>query len=262
MPEVSFVLPALNEGRGVGSVIDRIPVNDLVQKGYDVNVWLVDGHSTDQTVAVGRDRGARVFTQDGRGKGRGMSQAFSFIKSDYVIMLDADNTYDPRDALAMMPLLEDGHDVVMGSRILGGPCDEAMSLKHLLGNKLLSGFASVLYGKRTSDLCTGFWGFKGRVLSKLPIDAKGFELEAQLFSRCARYGFVIGEVPISYGCRSGDVTKLRSLSSGMNIFYALFRERFKSKRKIEAGASAPVVLRTSAFHAGLRTVDRKVDTDH
>jgi len=262
MPEVSFVLPALNEGRGVGSVIDRIPVNDLVQKGYDVNVWLVDGHSTDQTVAVARDRGARVIMQDGRGKGRGMSQAFGQIKSDYVIMLDADNTYDPRDSLAMMPLLEDGHDVVMGSRMLGDPCDEAMSFRHMLGNKLLSGFASALYGKHTSDLCTGFWGFKGRVLRNLPIDAKGFELEAQLFSRCARYGLVIGEVPISYGCRSGDVTKLRSLSSGANILFALFRERFKSKRRIEAGTSTPAGLRTSAFRAGLHTIDGKVDTDH
>lgn len=262
MPEVSFVLPALNEGRGVGNVIDRIPVSDLVQKGYDVNVWLVDGHSTDQTVAVARDRGARILTQDGRGKGRGMSQAFGLIKSDYVIMLDADNTYDPRDALAMMPLLEDGHDVVMGSRIRGSPSDEAMTLKHLLGNKLLSGFASVLYGKRTSDLCTGFWGFKGRVLRNLPIDAKGFELEAQLFSRCARYGFVIGEVPISYGCRAGDETKLRSFSSGMNILYALFRERFISKRKVEAGTGTPAGLRTSGYRSGLRTLDRKIDTDH
>ena len=236
MPEVSFILPALNEGRGIGKVIDRIPVRDLMTRGYEVNVWLLDGHSTDQTVTVARSRGARVFVQEGRGKGRAVSQALNHIRSDYVIMLDADNTYDPKDAIPMMTLLEDGHDVVMGSRLNGLLGTNSMTLKNLVGNRLLSTTASVLYARRVSDLCTGFWGFKGRVLRRLPIDAKGFELEAQLFSRCARSGFVIGEVPISYGCRSGDVTKLRAITSGMVILFSLFRERFRSKRSLKSGA--------------------------
>lgn len=265
MPEVSFILPALNEGRGIGKVIDRIPVQDLTVRGYDVNVWLLDGRSTDQTVAVARSRGARVFVQEGKGKGRAVSQALNHIRSDYVIMLDADNTYDPKDAIPMMTLLEDGHDVVMGSRLNGVLDAESMTRKNLVGNKLLSAAASVLYARRVTDLCTGFWGFKGRVLRKLPIDAKGFELEAQLFSRCARSGFVIGEIPISYGCRSGDATKLRSLTSGMAILFALFRERFKSKRSLKSGAADQRMgLNTSVFcpRAELRCPDGKADTDH
>ncbi len=238
MAEVSFVLPALNEGRGIGNVLDRIPVTDLERRGYRVNVWVLDGRSTDRTVEVARAKGANVLLQKGRGKGRAVTQAFRTIRSDYVFMLDADNTYDPVDTLRMMPLLEDGHDVVMGSRLEGSMHEDAMTRTNLLGNRLISSAASLLYGHPVSDLCTGFWGFKGRVLRDLTLEAKGFELEAQLFSRCVRSKLVIGEVPISYGCRNGDQTKLRGLSSGAKIFWTLFRERMRPLRKTFSSKSS------------------------
>lgn len=227
MAEISFVLPALNEGRGIGNVLDRIPMGDLERRGYKVNVWVLDGKSTDRTVEVARSKGASVMLQRGRGKGRAVSQAFDFLRSDLVIMLDADNTYDPRDVMPMLPLLEDGHDVVMGSRMLGQMQVDAMTSRNRLGNRLISSAASVMYGQRVSDLCTGFWGFKGHVLRDLTIDARGFELEAQLFSRCMRSKYVVGEVPISYGRRSEDETKLRSFSAGARILWTLIAERMR-----------------------------------
>lgn len=227
MAEISFVLPALNEGHGIGSVIDRIPKGDLERRGYKVNVWVLDGRSTDRTVDVAKSRGANIMLQDGRGKGRAVAQAFDFLRSDLVIMLDADNTYDPRDVMPMLPLLEDGHDVVMGSRLRGQMDVDAMTDRNRIGNKLISSAASAMYGKQVSDLCTGFWGFKGQVLRDLVIDAKGFELEAQMFSRCVRSKYVIGEVPISYGRRNGDETKLRSYSAGAKILWTLIAERIR-----------------------------------
>lgn len=237
MAEITFVLPALNEGRGIGNVLDRIPVSEFERMGYRVNVWVLDGRSTDRTVEVARAKGAKIMLQQGRGKGRAVSQAFRTIRSDYVFMLDADNTYDPNDTLKMMPLLEDGHDVVMGSRLEGTIGADAMTKRNKLGNRLISSAASILFGHQVSDLCTGFWGFKGRVLRDLTIEARGFELEAQLFSRCVRSNLVIGEVPISYGCRNGDPTKLRSFSSGAKIFWTLFWERMKPSRSGRMHAS-------------------------
>jgi dolichol-phosphate mannosyltransferase len=250
MAEVSFVLPALNEGKSIGAVLDRIPVHELGRRGHRVQVWVLDGRSTDHTVQVALEKGARIFRQSGRGKGNAVSEAFSVLKTDYVIMLDADNTYDPRDMLPMMELLEDGHDVVMGSRMRGRLQEGAISLKNMLGNKLLTTTASVLYRKRVSDLCTGFWGFKGHVLGDLGIDAKGFELEAQMFSRCAKSKFVVGEVPISYGCRDGDETKLDSMSAGMRIFWTLFWERLRPRWLLRgqrrASAAAPGLAQTNS----------------
>jgi dolichol-phosphate mannosyltransferase len=222
---ISFILPALNEGNSIEQVIHKIPRKELEHRGYGVSVWVLDGKSKDKTVAIARKNGAKIYLQTGSGKGNAVSEVFSFLKSDYVVMLDADNTYDPRDILPMMPLLENGHHIVMGSRMRGDMTPGAMSSKNRLGNQMLSRAAGILYGKRVSDLCTGFWGFKGSVISKLGIDAQGFELEAQLFSRASKLGLTIGEVPIRYGTRCGDETKLSGMSSGARIFWTLVRER-------------------------------------
>lgn len=227
MSEIAVLLPALNEGRGIGRVLERIPVEELRQLGHDVQVWVLDGRSTDRTVEVARLKGAHVFFQDGKGKGRAVSQALGFVHSDYVVMLDADNTYDPRDILPMLPLLENGHDVVMGSRMRGSMCDGAMSDKNRAGNRLISSTASVLFRRKVTDLCTGFWGFKGEALRRIVIDARGFELEAQLFSRSVKSKLRVVEIPIAYGCRSGDETKLRSFSAGARILWTLISERLR-----------------------------------
>lgn len=225
MKKVSFILPALNEGNSIERVIHRIPRKELENRGYGVSVWVLDGKSTDNTVDVAKENGANIYLQTGEGKGNAVSEVFGFLDSDYVVMLDADNTYDPRDVMPMMHFLENGHHIVMGSRMRGDMMDGAMSRKNLVGNVMLSTVAGMLYRRRVSDVCTGFWGFKGSVLRKLGIDAQGFELEAQLFSRASKLGLTIGEVPINYGTRHGDVTKLSGISSGVRIFWTLVRER-------------------------------------
>lgn len=246
MPEILFILPALNEERGVGNVLDRIPSSELQRRGYHVKVWVLDGRSEDRTAEVAKEKGAKVLIQEGRGKGRAVSQAFDFIHSDFVIMLDADNTYNPRDVLPMMSLLENGHDVVMGSRLQGSMHEGAMTKRNRLGNVMLSSIASILFRRFVSDLCTGFWGFKGSALRKITVDARGFELEAQMFSRCAKSGLVIGEVPINYGCRNGDGTKLRSFSAGARILLTLLTERFGREREAVRGAEAAPALSAEA----------------
>src|SRR5207247_2179798 len=76
---VVIFLPALNEERAIGKVLDRIPRAQLEAAGYTVSIWLVDGNSTDRTLEVGRKNGASVFIQAGRGKGNGMRPAFDHL---------------------------------------------------------------------------------------------------------------------------------------------------------------------------------------
>ena len=78
-----------------------------------------------------------------------------------------------------------------------------MSRTNKLGNKLLSLAASLLFMKRTTDLCTGFWGFRSRSLEKLPLSAKGFNLEAELFSSVNKFQMKTIEIPINYASREG-----------------------------------------------------------
>jgi dolichol-phosphate mannosyltransferase len=85
--------------------------------------------------------------------------------------------------------------------------------------------ASILYGTRISDLCTGCWGFRGAVVKDLRLDAIGFELEANLFTQVARKGYRIAEVPINYRPRPTP-PKLHSLRDGFKIGKTLIRKRF------------------------------------
>jgi hypothetical protein len=96
----------------------------------------------------------------------------------------------------------------MGSRLTGRIDKGAITTTNLLGNFMLTGLANVLYGSRISDLCTGFWGFRGYVTEHIQIYAAGFDLEANIFSECIRQGFTIGEVPVHYRVRT-DSSKLK-----------------------------------------------------
>src|SRR6266571_3618386 len=77
--QVVVLLPALNEGPAIGAVMDRIPIDRMRIRGYDVRVWVVDGQSTDATMDIARERGASTFVQSGTGKGNGVRQALAEI---------------------------------------------------------------------------------------------------------------------------------------------------------------------------------------
>lgn len=224
--EVSIVLPALNEEKTIGRVIDEIPREDMERRGYRVEILVVDNASTDKTREVAEQRGARVITEPGRGKGRAMRTGFESAGGDFVFMLDADYTYPATYVPQMLDVLEGGYDVVTGSRLKGQREQGAMRRLNLVGNRLLAFLANVLYGTRISDLCTGYWGFSRQVIEGLELDATGFELEANLFVEIARKGYRIAEVPITYRKRPTPA-KLRSLRAGFRIGRTLIGKRFR-----------------------------------
>jgi len=218
MKTVSIVIPTLNEAEGIAGVIGSIPRERLEGEGYTVDVVVVDGYSTDGTAEAARAAGARVLMDGRRGKGMAIDTAFKKIKADYLVMLDGDNTYPA----GQIPQILDGlkrYDVVLGSRLSGRIDRGAITPVNLLGNYMLTGLANVLYGARISDLCTGYWGFRGHVAGQIQIYAAGFDLEANIFSECVRNGFTIGEVPVHYRVRT-DSSKLKP-SDGILIAESL-----------------------------------------
>ena len=146
-----------------------------------------------------------------------------------MIMLDSDATYYPEDIPRFIMELESS-EVVWGSRLRGEIEEGAMSRTNKLGNKLLSFAASILFMKRTTDLCTGFWGFKVRSLKKLPLSAKGFNLEAELFGSVNKYQMKTKEIAIDYAHREGE-SNLRWYSDGPRIFLTTIKKRFEYTRR-------------------------------
>lgn len=220
-----MVFPALNEEETIGKVIDEVPVGEIEAMGYSVEIVVVDNASTDRTADIAAAKGARVISEPKRGKGRAIRTAFAQADADFIFMLDADYTYPSVHIPQMLKLLESGCDVVLGSRLKGKRDPGSIKRFNLVGNYLLSFMASVLYMKRVSDLCTGFWGFRREAIKSLVIDAAGFELEANMLSQVARRGYRTGEVPIGYR-RRATPSKLGSVRAGFRIGRTLLRKRF------------------------------------
>ncbi|MDW5563174.1 MAG: glycosyltransferase family 2 protein [Methanomassiliicoccus sp.] len=252
--KIVVMIPALNEERSIGKVIDDIPRKELMSKGFEVRVVVVDGQSTDRTLAIAREKGAYVLVQKGKGKGLGVRQAIalcdprevvpkvlaltgglcakfsdlaSMLDAKYMIMIDADGTYPPRYIPDVISALEGGADVVMGSRFKGNIAEGAMTPLNHFGNIVLSDVATLLYQHPCTDLCTGMWGFNAHALRTLELDSKHFELEAEMFAESVKKGLKLEEIAINYLPRAGE-TKLVPLKAGVTIMTKLMERRFWS----------------------------------
>jgi dolichol-phosphate hexosyltransferase len=225
--KISVIIPTLNEESSIGKVIDEIPRQDLQKSGYTLDIIVVDGISTDQTVQIAQEKGARVIMETRRGKGRAIRTAFEADDSDYVFMLDGDFTYSATYIPAMLKMLQK-FPVVIGSRLKGKREKGALRTVNFFGNHLLTFLANILFGTHVSDLCTGYWGFRKEVIQNLNLTTNGFQLEAELLIQIARKGYRVGEVPILYRRRAGKA-KLNGLKDGLYIGRFLFSKRFRQR---------------------------------
>ncbi|HVG37130.1 MAG TPA: glycosyltransferase family 2 protein [Thermoplasmata archaeon] len=226
LASVSILLPALNEEDGVADVLNRIPRLTLQQKGYAYSVHLLDGGSTDRTRVVAKKLGAEIFVQSGNGKGSAFREFVPKIRGQFAVLLDSDGTYPPEIIPELVGKLGPETPVVLGSRLRGSIGVGAMSMANRVGNRMLSWFASFLFGTPISDVCSGMWGFDSNRLKSLDLTAIGFELEADLFAECALKGIPITEVPIRYDRRIGE--KKLHLREGLRIALALLKKRLGS----------------------------------
>ena len=229
-----ILLPALNEESGIRETIRSIPTDAVKKLGFDCRVLVVDGRSTDSTVEISREEGAEILIQNGpRGKGAGVREAFSFFQNnaengDLVCMMDADGTY-PTSLLPEIFGLLSECDVVMGSRLRGRISKGSMSKINYLGNSFLSIFASLVNLKRTTDVCTGIWGFRHEILPSITPISNGFSVEAEMFSRACRNKLILKEIPANYSNRNGH-SHLIWYRDGPQIFLSLLKLRFQKIR--------------------------------
>lgn len=225
MKDVTFLLPAYNEEKSIGVLLE-----DLKELYPDSRILVVDNNSTDATSQISKDAGADVIYEKKQGKAHAIKKGFENIDSKFVVMMDSDNTYDPADAKKLVnELVVNKNDLVMGSRLKGELEDGAITKFNMIGNSILSFTVSILYSK-ISDVCTGYWVFKKEVIDYLldvGIDSNNFELEAEMFIKISRGKFKISELPIKYRCR-GDASKLHSVKDGWRIFKTLWLYKLKS----------------------------------
>ncbi|MFP4116572.1 MAG: glycosyltransferase family 2 protein [Candidatus Aenigmatarchaeota archaeon] len=215
----AVLLPTLNEEEAIGEVLERIHDVD----GYDLEPVVIDGLSTDATVKIAKEKGARVLMVREKGKGIAFRAAVGHIIDDYdrFVMLDADMTYPPKYIPRFLELLENC-DVVRGVRDMD---EENMLLSHHLGNSLFSITATLLY-RKTEDLCTGYLGFTQEALRSLELIARGFEIEANIFAQVCKKELNVMEVWVDYDQRRGE-SNLSGTRDAPKILLMLLKERIR-----------------------------------
>jgi len=249
-PTISVIVPAMNEAANLPHVLPRIPADVL-------EVILVDGDSTDDTVAVARSvlPGVRIVKQHGRGKGAALRTGFAAARGDIIVMLDADGSTAPEEIPSFVRALTDGADFAKGSRFLAGAGTADMQLYRKLGNAAFVAMVRLLFGGRYTDLCYGYNAFWRQVVPQLGLDGNGFEIETMMNVRALKIGLRIVEIPSFESQRIHGESNLHTIPDGLRVLRTIVRERFSGGVRAVAPmpssiAMLPVTRAAVAIAAG------------
>ena len=239
---VSAVIPTLNEAANLPHVFARLP--EIVDE-----VLVVDGHSTDDTIAVAHRLrpDVRVVVQGGSGKGNALRCGFEAARGDIIVMLDADGSTDPAEIPRFLAPLLAGADFAKGSRFAGGGASADITPIRRLGNSFLNGVVNVLFGTSYTDLCYGYNAFWARALSAINVDCDGFEVETLINVRVAKAGLKVVEVPSVERERLHGESKLNPVRDGLRVLRTIVRERTRGTvHAVDAIAFEEITMSVSA----------------
>jgi hypothetical protein len=210
---VSVVIPCLDEAESVGDCV-RAAASTFQDANIEGEVVVVDNGSRDGSGGIASRAGARVIHEPRRGYGSAYLAGFRAARGRYLVMADADGTYDLSDVPRFLSELEAGADVVVGSRLQGTIHEHAMPWLHRrIGNPALTAVLNRFFGTGVTDAHCGMRAFRRDLLERLNLQATGMELASEHLIRAAKLGLDIREIPIDYGPRVGE-SKLDSLSDG------------------------------------------------
>ncbi|MGX2998086.1 glycosyltransferase family 2 protein [Streptomyces sp. JNUCC 64] len=219
-PRVSVVIPAMNEAENLPHVFASLPhwIHEVV---------LVDGNSTDDTVAVARRLRAdvTVVPQTGRGKGDALIAGFGACTGEIIVMVDADGSADGREIVSYVSALVSGADFAKGSRFANGGGTDDMTPVRRLGNRVLCAAVNAKFGARYTDLCYGYNAFWRHCLDEIDLDCTGFEVETLMNIRVVKAGLRVQEIPSHEYLRLHGASNLRAVRDGLRVLRVILRER-------------------------------------
>lgn len=228
-PDVSVIVPALNEEATIGEVVER-----LLALPVSVQVIVVDDGSTDRTAAVltpYEDRILVLRNERPSGKGSAIRQALPHVRGKAVIIQDADLEYAPEQIPEIVrPILEGTSDVVYGSRFTRG-FPEGMALPNKVVNVLLAWTVRLLFFRRVTDEATCYKAFRREVLLDMNLSCRRFEFCPEVTAKAIRMKKDILEVPIDYEPRSKAAGKKIRWTDAPDAFWTLLKWRFRSWKK-------------------------------
>lgn len=218
---VQAIIPTLNEENTIGEIIQQT-------EDYVDDVLIIDGRSYDNTMKIVKENGIKFLTQDGKGKGQALRQAFDNASGDIIIILDADGSMLPKEIPRYLKEIALGADVVKGSRFMPGGGSDDLSFIRKIGNSFFVKLVNVLYGLNLTDICYGYIAFTNHAIEKIKDDLNcdGFDIETEIVIKSAKNGLKIHEVPSFELMRLYGKSNLNALRDGLKILYVILKELF------------------------------------
>lgn len=237
---VAVVVPCYNEEAAVGQV-----VADFRHALPGAEIYVYDNNSSDGTVAVARDAGARVGRERRQGKGHVVRRMFADVDADVYVLVDGDATYDAPSAPAMIRTLVDNQlDMVVGLRV--DQVEAAYRPGHRLGNRLLTGFLSAVFGQQFRDILSGYRVFSRRFVKSFPVLSDGFEIETELTVHALELALPVAEVETPYHARpQGSHSKLNTWRDGFRILATIVK-LYRSEKPLRFFSAIGATLALSA----------------
>lgn len=226
-PIITVIIPAYNEEKSIGKVIEDIP-REIVD-----HVIVVNNNSNDNTVAVAREAGTIVLDEPRRGYGWACLKGIEHSKTlstELIVFLDGDYSDYPQEIPDVIrPILEQNMDMVIGSRVLGKREKGSLTPQQIFGNWLATKLIRVFYRARFSDLGP-FRAITSSALEKLEMADKTYGWTIEMQIKAAKHKMRFCEVPVNYKKRIG-VSKVSgtvkgTVLAGIKIIFAVFKYRF------------------------------------
>jgi glycosyltransferase involved in cell wall biosynthesis len=223
---IALLVPCYNEAQTIAQVI-----GDFKKALPNIQCYVFDNNSTDKTMEIAAAAGARVCSVPLQGKGNVVRRMFADIEADVYVMVDGDATYDASVvSILIQELVEGNLDMVVGSR----KSVEVAAYRpgHRWGNKMLTGFVSLIFGRAFDDMLSGYRIFSRRYAKTFPAHSKGFEIETELAVHALELRMPVKEIDTVYGARpEGSVSKLNTYRDGVRILVTIIK-LFKAERPL------------------------------
>ena len=195
--EVSVVIPCLNEAQSIAICIDKARAS-FSKAGVRGEVVVADNGSTDGSIEIAQERGARVVHATTKGYGNALRKGIEEARGEFIIMGDADDSYDFGEVPKFVEKWRAGSEFVMGNRFAGGIKPGAMPKSHqLVGNPALTALLNNFFGAEIGDAYCGMRGFTKKIYQSIDPRTTGMEFALELVIKASKMGAKVSEVPIT-----------------------------------------------------------------
>jgi glycosyltransferase involved in cell wall biosynthesis len=211
-PVVSVVIPCLNEAENIEACV-LAAMEAIVRMGISGEVVVADNDSEDESARLAEQAGARVVVEHRRGYGSAYMAGFAAARGRYIVMADADLTYDFKEIPRFVAALDKGAEMVIGDRMDNIQPGAMPWLHRYIGNPILTGLLNLFFRTGISDAHCGMRAVRREVLPRLDLRTTGMEFASEMVIRAAKVNLKIAEFPIEYHPRGGE-SKLSSFRDG------------------------------------------------